>query len=177
VGAEPGDPCPYPIRVIGLRTMAPKSTRPTFPHTSVACDVIRRELSARLDGETTALGHTALDSHLAMCEDCAEFLVQATDLSRRMVLRSSRPVPQGLVPTLSSILRSNPEAKAAASMRRWGHRAIGWRRALRWAAAVVPAGVAVVVLPLGAGANPRLVPSHVSTPCTVGLVHHGGASR
>jgi anti-sigma factor RsiW len=157
--------------------MTRKSRRGLLPAGSVACETVRQELSARLDDEQTTVKAGVVADHVAKCKACSRFHGQAADLSRLFALRRSRPLPGGLVPMLSSIVHSDLSLRSSARRRWWGRPVTSRGGALPWMAAVVPACVAVVALPLGAAATAPPVSSHVPTPCTVGLVHHDRATR
>lgn len=52
----------------------------------MTCEEVREQVSARLDGETTAVADSLIDAHLATCAECHVFAERAVVLHRRMRL-------------------------------------------------------------------------------------------
>ena len=64
------------------------------------CDTFRQAISSLLDGEQPPLPAKAVAIHLARCEDCRRFQDGAMDLTAKIPLQASRPVPAALVTLL-----------------------------------------------------------------------------
>jgi hypothetical protein len=93
------------------------------------------------------------------------------DLTARIPLHASRPVPAALV-TLVGAAWDASAGPRPGTPRRWPQQRSqrpAWRRRVQWVGALVPVALVVVGLPLGALAGPRAVPSHQVTPCTAHL--------
>ncbi|HUC36757.1 MAG TPA: zf-HC2 domain-containing protein [Acidimicrobiales bacterium] len=147
-------------------------------HLGVGCDEIRQAMSARFDEELSDLAGGVVSAHVDGCDECRRVQLEMSDLARRSGVTSPRPVPEGLVPMLSEVLREDLGSQPASTKARPWREVVSPRRMLRWGVAAAPVLVLSVALPLGAGANPRLVPSHLRTPCTAGLhFAHGGPGR
>jgi predicted anti-sigma-YlaC factor YlaD len=135
------------------------------------CDTFRQAISSLLDGEQPPLPAKAVAIHLARCEDCRRFQDGAMDLTAKIPLQASRPVPAALVTLLGvawdTSVGSRPVAPGGRAQARRPRPV--WRRRIQWVGALVPAALVVVGLPLGALAVPRAVPSHQVTPCTARL--------
>jgi hypothetical protein len=86
-------------------------------------------------------------------------------------MEMTRPVPDGLKELLAKELTG--DVGGAAHRLPHGSRQAGptgaWHRRARWAGALAPAALVVVILPLGGLSSPRAIPTHASTPCTVYL--------
>jgi hypothetical protein len=159
---------------------APRMFRRSRRDIVLSCREAREAVSARLDGERPPVPETITAGHLERCSACREFdracrgfQTDLVDLARRARVQAIRPAPVGLGRMLDSL-----SLDAAVGRPRCGSRPseTAMRRALRWAAAAAPAGLAVVGLPL-ALAHPHLPPSHVPTPCTSYLQAHHVQSR
>jgi predicted anti-sigma-YlaC factor YlaD len=61
--------------------------------TGVDCTTAREAMSARLDGELSAVMDEALDLHLAGCSSCARAATGLADLTRRSRLRAAPEMP------------------------------------------------------------------------------------
>lgn len=59
--------------------------------TDVTCNEARELISARLDGETNAADHAAIDHHTAHCMNCHRYEQVAFDLRRALQLRAVEP--------------------------------------------------------------------------------------
>jgi hypothetical protein len=113
-------------------------------------------------------------AHLSACPDCRAFLESLSPLARQIRLRAARPVPDGLVELLTPG-PGPPHSSTRTITRYLGVPSLSnWRSSARWACAVVPAGIAIPALALGAFAHVHIIPTHVVTPCTasLGLLHH-----
>ena len=115
---------------------------------AVSCEEAKEAISARLDGEPPPLTRPALGYHLATCQACRDFEVEAVAIGRRGLLRAPRPVPDGLVASLVPLLEPAPSGLLAAARRRRWERAsgFGWTSTARWAGALVPAATAVAAI-------------------------------
>jgi RNA polymerase sigma-70 factor (ECF subfamily) len=144
-----------------------------WPPQPLSCELARESVSVRMDGERPAAPRRALAAHLATCRDCRAFEAGASTLAeRRLSVRAPRPVPTDLAASLALLL---PTGSTVAAVRppTQRRRAIRWRRASQWAAAVTMAVAAVVAFPLAASSHPRMVPSRQPTPCTASLDSRG----
>ena len=86
------------------------------------CDTFRQAISSLLDGEQPPLPAKAVAIHLARCEDCRRFQDGAMDLTAKIPLQASRPVPAARVPS---------GAAASNGWARWCRRR-SWSWACRW---------------------------------------------
>jgi anti-sigma factor RsiW len=158
---------------------------------TLRCEDAREAISARLDGEHPQLSDRTVESHLSVCDSCREYEALAPSLSR-LSLRASKSPPPALTPLLTSLLsRQAPNVGAPFERPLNSRRSIlskgsgppkraGVHRVhvARWAAGLIPAIAAAVVLPLGASAHTRVVPTRNPTPCTARLhpgVDHAGS--
>lgn len=153
-----------------LRRATGRRPRPA----AVPCEHAREAISARCDGEEPGVSDAIVDDHVAKCQGCQRFQSELASLSRRARLRASRPAPEGLLAELLPLLASGP---AATSKARPGRPAelkpgLGWLGAARWAAVAAPALAAVVALPLGALAQPHLLPHLAPNGCINYLLQH-----
>lgn len=138
-------------------------------HTRVSCEAVREAISARFDGERPTVGGEVAAAHVAACPVCEAFQESLVPLARQVRLRVSRSVPEGLAQGLTPPGCGDPRPAWSGRLR-LGHLPVSrWLRAAQWAGAVVPAGVAIPALALGAFAHVHIVPSHVLTPCTASL--------
>jgi anti-sigma factor RsiW len=139
---------------------------------TVNCEEAKEAISARLDGERHPLTGPPLGSHLATCQACRAFEVDAVAIGRRALLRAPRPVPTDLVASLVQLLEPAPTGPLAVARRRHWERAPGFglTSTACWAGALIPAATAVAAISLGLGSHPHLVPTRPPSPCTVGLV-------
>jgi predicted anti-sigma-YlaC factor YlaD len=113
------------------------------------CEECRESVSARLDGEVSALGSDAVDVHLLGCAECRAFERSAIALHRSLRVRPAEPVPD----LTSAILAEVP---AAASARSKPAAAREWPRYALLAVALTQLIVALPALfgaPSGAGAH------------------------
>jgi hypothetical protein len=138
---------------------------------SIPCGRVREAISAELDSEAAGLHVKDVRFHLAQCGECFRFEAAARSLSSQVALQVTPPVPADFKDRLA---RELDVTVAAASHHRgppsWRlGRTWEWRRGVRWAGALAPAALAVVVLPLGALSTPPEVPTHAATPCTISL--------
>jgi predicted anti-sigma-YlaC factor YlaD len=103
----------------------------------VKCELVRVELSARMDGEAPP-ADPVVDRHLARCAGCRDWLLAAQDLTRRVRVSPARPAPD-----LVERVLGQTELPAARSSRRrsgtWlargGLATVGL---VQWAVAVSP---------------------------------------
>lgn len=160
------------VRPFRRRTVQPRSVLGTG--VVVTCRTAREAISALLDGEESPVTEDLLATHVSACASCESFHARAATLSRRLRVRAFEPAPSREDEILSAL-----GIAAATSPMRWPQpprRVMRWRAsgvsATQWAAAVVPLGVAVPALALGAFAHVHIVASHVATPCTSSLFLH-----
>lgn len=162
----------------------PGRPRPLGRRALARCAEAQEAVSARLDGEPSSMAGSALDLHLARCQECRDFEMAAVAFGRRARLRAPRPVPEDLVAKLVPLLEPARPGLVAA-VRQWrgragpgsgwagsGWAATGWASTARWAGALAPAVAAVIAISIGVGSHPHLVPTRPPSPCTVGLVVH-----
>jgi predicted anti-sigma-YlaC factor YlaD len=141
----------------------------------LGCDQVREALSARMDGEDAGVPAATLSAHLDACPQCGAFEAGSAGLGRNLALRAPVPVPPGLVVSLVPLVERRPPVRLAALRPRlWGAaRGPLPERSYRWAAAALPAVIAVAALCLGTGPRPGSVPTRPVTACTAGLVRRG----
>ena len=136
----------------------------SFP---IPCNEARVLGSARLDGETTPAENAQFDEHLQACEDCKHFLFHAEALER-----STRLVPLDSIPDLSPTLISHlheqrPAGRiAGGTPTRWSRALRPLNRTVRWATVILPLGLAVPALSVGAFTTVHITPSNAKSPCT-----------
>jgi predicted anti-sigma-YlaC factor YlaD len=153
----------------------PQHGEPPGTVTFMPCQVWREAISALIDGEHSPVPDAATEIHLARCRECRGFRDDAVLLTRQMraqALVVVAPRPPALLSRLGC--RGHPSAAGRpwASLSRFP-----WSRATQWAIGAVPLGFAVPALLLGAFAHVHIVPSHVLSPCTMGLHHAHPAWR
>jgi len=139
---------------------------------TVACEEALEAISARMDGEGSPVSDRDLDNHLAGCRLCRDFEVQVTALGRPAPLTSARPIPEDLVPKLTSMVDPPRRRFARVGIRRPLLHTRRWASGFQWAGATLPAVLAAVAISMGAGSHPHLVPTRPPSPCTAGLVVH-----
>jgi predicted anti-sigma-YlaC factor YlaD len=139
----------------------------------IDCEAVGEAISARMDGEELPIAGRVLRAHLAACPACRDFEARVADLGRPVALTSARPIPDDLVPALTAMVEPSYSRSAwpARHRLRTGPR-FRWTTCVQWAAATVPALVAVVAISMGAGSHVHLVPTRPPSPCTAGLAHH-----
>ena len=135
---------------------------------AVPCDRIRAAISASFDGERLGVKAKIMDSHLIHCRGCQQYREGIVALNRQPDLQISREVPLGLKERLAAELPRATDPTARIYPRFWRPVSWGapWHRSVRWLAALAPAAIVVVVLPLGALSSPHPRPTPASTPCT-----------
>jgi predicted anti-sigma-YlaC factor YlaD len=111
------------------------------------CDGVRVDLSARLDGEATALNSATLEAHLAECADCTGWLARVERVTRQARLR-----PAAVPDLTASIL-----AAVAADQAQRRQNAQGIRQILRLAVGIAAGVQLLLALPvlLGVGVDPH----------------------
>lgn len=100
-----------------------------------ACDNVRLELSARLDGEVTAATERMLTGHLSGCAGCRAYEEELHRLRRAVRLQPTGPVPD-----------MRDRIRHAVAAERAGRRRVPLMRDLRAAALAAAATIAVVFL-------------------------------
>jgi predicted anti-sigma-YlaC factor YlaD len=172
MGRAPGHARPGPVRlfVVNLNIRGPVTGR-ARKRPPIACADAQESISAGLDGERPPLSRPVLEAHLATCEVCRYFGTNVTGIGRSARVRSTVPVPEGLVASLLPLVEPTPRrawVRLRAGRRREGRRST-WARTAQWAGAMAPAIAAAVALPLGVWTHPHLVPDRPPSTCTVGL--------
>jgi outer membrane lipoprotein-sorting protein len=104
-----------------------------------ACAELRRDLSARLDGEIDAATETVLEAHLESCRECRDY-----EAELRQVRRTLRLAPAENVPNLTAAILQRVTVEHDSRRRR-----NEWKLGIRTAAVAAAATAAVL---LGAGA-------------------------
>jgi hypothetical protein len=139
----------------------------------VPCHVAREAISAFADGEESPVSEAMISAHLIGCDGCRAFREGVVSLRREMRVHGVVPEQRRQAEALVSRGLVGPEpAWRVSRAPRWvAFRQVSWLRASQWAAGALPLGVAVPALVLGVF-HVHIVPSHISTPCTVSLVHH-----
>lgn len=108
---------------------------------SVACDAIREQLGALIDGELAAGERAAIESHLRLCPACAAEHDALTKLAAELAECAPVTVPETLWPAIESGLDARRSVRTG-----WFARQHAWRPVPRfWAAA------ASVLLVIGLG--------------------------
>jgi len=141
------------------------------------CELVLEALSARLDGEAAPVTDAEVDEHLGGCPSCRAFEARLPAITRRIRMHALGPIPDLTGELVGPAAGALDAVTAAAGGRRWGRwparGPVQWAFVAQWAAAVVPLGIALPALALGAFTHVHVVPSHVPTPCTLTLlVHH-----
>ena len=137
----------------------------------IGCQAAREAISALVDGESPPVSEAVTKTHLANCPGCRQFQANVVSLRRHMSVRVLAPIPDRTTEILASL--ALPSHPMGARARPWAYRRrIPWMRATQWAAGVLPLGIAVPALALGAFTHTDLIGSHVLSPCTSFLVHH-----
>ncbi|HUZ20636.1 MAG TPA: zf-HC2 domain-containing protein [Acidimicrobiales bacterium] len=140
------------------------------------CELVREALSARLDGEEAPANDAEVDEHLGRCRSCRDFEARLAAITRRIRLHALGPIPdltaELVAPATRALVATVPGEAARAGRSRY-RGSVRWALVARWAAAIVPLGLTLPPLALGAFTHVHVVPSHVPTPCTFTLlVHH-----
>ena len=137
----------------------------------IGCRAAREAISALVDGEPAPISEALMKAHLEECENCREFQEKVVSLRRQMSIRVLAPVPDRTSEILLAL--GFPDHPIETRVRRWTpRRRISLIRTTQWVSGVVPLGVAVSALTLGAFSHPDVIGSHVLTPCTQFLAHH-----
>jgi anti-sigma factor RsiW len=140
----------------------------------IRCHLAREAISALVDGEEPPVSEAITSAHLAQCRLCGEFQASVLSLTRQIRVRALAPAP-GNAGEILELLGYTNEAPAPRHgwVRPWAERyRFSLVRASQWAAGIVPLGLALPALALGAFAHIHVVPSHVPSPCTMALHHH-----
>ena len=99
------------------------------------CDVVERELSARMDGAVDQELTGALSSHLATCHRCRAFRDGSSRIREMTRVRAAEPVPD-LVPAIMAEVRRGAAVRARWQRRDWGRAAVAFAAGLVTAAVV-----------------------------------------
>jgi anti-sigma factor RsiW len=139
----------------------------------ISCQLAREAISALVDSEDPPVSEAIASAHISQCHRCQEFRTSVVTLTREMRVRAFEVAPHDAGEILERLDHRDKVAKPRhGGVRLWAERRrFSWARATQWAAGVVPLGVAVPALALGVFAHIHVVPSHVLTPCTIGLHH------
>ena len=137
------------------------------------CNLVREAISALFDGEGAPVPEGIVDSHVALCAGCRVFRSGLETLSRQLRVRAFDPTPGYDAAILLSFggTANTPSMDRDCGRRRRDPARRSLLRATQWAAGIVPLGIAVPALALGAFAHLHIAPSHFPTPCTVPLIH------
>lgn len=127
----------------------PTDRRPVAPLAPVAsaasaCEQVRADLSAGLDGEATALASAAIADHVIDCRDCQAFATESARLHRLVRLRTAERVPD-LAPAVLAAVPTH-----------------GYRLLVRYALLTVSITILILAVPalvLGRDAN---APTHLA---------------
>lgn len=137
----------------------------------IGCRAAHEAISALVDGESAPISEALMRAHLAECQNCREFQAKVVSLRRQMSVRLLSPVPDRTSEILVAL--GLPDHPIQTRVRGWTpRRRVSLIRTTQWASGVIPLGIAVSALSLGAFTHPDLVGSHVLTPCTQFLAHH-----
>lgn len=112
------------------------------------CGDARIEISARLDGESTAPALEALGRHLDGCPACRAYAAEVASVHRSVRLRAAEPVPDDLTAGVLAAIGDDDGASRVRGLR-WGLAVIGCIQVL----------VAMPALLLGDDAN---LPAHTA---------------
>src|SRR5918996_1534859 len=99
------------------------------------CDVVERELSARMDGAVDQELPGALSSHLATCQRCRAFRDGSARIREMTRVRAAEPVPD-LVPAIMAEVQRGASVRARWQRRDWGRAAVAFAAGLVTAAVV-----------------------------------------
>lgn len=141
----------------------------------LGCRLAREAISAIADGEVPPISQAATEAHLAGCQGCTDFQAKVSLLNRRLSVCLLPPIPDR-TGEIIALLETDRTHLAQTNKRRSRRDELcrSLRRSSRWAATVVPIGLAVPALVLGTFSHPHIVASHVVAPCTMFLAHHAG---
>jgi predicted anti-sigma-YlaC factor YlaD len=118
---------------------------------TIRCEAVRLDLSARLDGEVTDLPITHLDAHVDGCAACRNWLAAAERVTRQVRVRAvGVPDLTGRILAAVADERRAEQAERAAAAR-------GTRQILRVAVGIAAAVQLLLALPvlLGVGVDPH----------------------
>lgn len=134
----------------------------------LTCEQAQEAISARFDGEPAPVDEDAVTDHLEACGSCRSFESSLADLGRRFRVRSTISAP----PVLISRLQES-RADQLVGRRRVVWERHQWSRVARWAVALSPALLVVVLISVGADASQlHPAPDLTHTQCNTYLVSH-----
>lgn len=81
------------------------------------CGAARIEISARLDGESSAAAGEALDGHLRRCPVCRAYAAEAASVHRAVRLRAAAPVPSDLTAGVLAAIGDDAAAPRVGGLR------------------------------------------------------------
>ena len=155
-----------------MRSMKAQGRRGRSKRT-VGCEEAREAISARIDEESPPIPGPVLEAHLNSCLSCRVFEARLATIGRQARLHAPKRAPDDLVAKLRPLLDPAPRAPWVL-VHRWRPGAGPSRLSgARWAAAALPAALAVGALSSGVGSQPHLVPTRPPSPCTIGLSVRG----
>lgn len=138
-----------------------------------SCLLAREAISALVDGEEPPIAETIATSHIAQCAGCQAFRTSVVSLAREMRVRAFDPAPHHVADVLERLGCTDQVQEPRLDRTHFSpqRRRRSWARASQWAIGIAPVGFAVPALALGVFAHIHVAPSHVLTPCTLGLHH------
>jgi predicted anti-sigma-YlaC factor YlaD len=138
-----------------------------------SCLLAREAISALIDGEEPPLSEAITAAHIARCAGCEAFRTGVLSLAREMRVRAFDPAPDGPGDVLERLGCADRVREPTLDRTHFSAQKCrrSWARASGWAIGIAPVGFAVPALALGVFAHIHVVPSHVLTPCTLGLHH------
>lgn len=133
-----------------------------------ACPLVIEAVSARLDGEETALADRPVDEHLARCGRCRAFERAARSLPLRTTTRACAEPGDRLVASLVATAPDGAIRRSASRLARLRRRPDG---AVPWGIGVVALGLALPPVALAAAPHLHAASSSGAGPCAL-LLHH-----
>ena len=144
--------------------LRPSPPTAQFP---IPCAQARGLASAHLDREVSGSEEIHLAEHLQGCRDCAEFLARAADLERATRLVTLVSIPNLTSMLIAELRKQGPSRELSGiSHSLWMRLVRPVQRTVRWVTVIVPLGVALAALSVGAFTTVHVTPSNTRTPCT-----------
>lgn len=144
-------PSTGPPRSVEIPVTAGNRPIPTGDYHDMTCDLARRAISARLDGEAGEVGAAEVDAHLLRCDACCDWQRRSHELTRKARLQPS-PAPRPAPALLDTVSRAYQAAQP-----RWSP-----LTSARAALAVIALGQIAVTIPALILGQDHAAPVHVA---------------